>query len=465
MSTSIIPPPIVQSTYASPPRQAAQSVLVERPAPLQDRQSELEAHLQYLLDAQAEGLVKGFEGRLTDDVTSTGSTTPTARSVRSASGRRVARPAKKKPGLRSARKGLYNTMRALSLVKDDELESISTTLHKKDEQLSQISTWQRKKAGLQEAANNVDGHEDKVRVQRLREQAETVETEIRELERQLEDRKILHRKLMRQVNDVENTVQAKLASYTSSLRMLEEDVRKFLAVTPGDATAGQTANGDTGQSIWQLPPKRRTLEMAREQFTHDREVVVSQQQSTEREKNALEEGAAVWKAVVSAVTDFERRMREDMRAQAEAGHSRDEATTRLRDLLGHMNRVIQELESRLDLAKGKNWNLLIAAIGAELDALQSGKQLLQSVLGVDGHEQGGGDDLIGEQSSPTNGDSNGRSSPSSSNGNAEIDRLDQSFETARPPPRRRRASSAGHESEDDHPDPELLFSKQDIDTE
>ena len=120
MDESMIPPPIVESMYASPSRTVAQSIFVEKPSPLQDRQSELEADLQFLLDAQAEGLVRGLEGGLPDDQTSTGSTTPTAQSVRSASARRTPNPLRRKPGLRRARKGIFNSILALSTVKDDE---------------------------------------------------------------------------------------------------------------------------------------------------------------------------------------------------------------------------------------------------------------------------------------------------------------------------------------------------------
>lgn len=467
MASSMIPPPIVQSTYTSPPPAPpiARSVLFDQPPPLHDRQSELEADLQYLLDAQAEGLLKGLEGEAHDDTTSTGSVTPTARSIRSSSARETTRRVKKKPGLRSARKGLYSTMRALSAVKDDELDSISSSVRESDERLKQIETWERKRAGLREAAQNVESDEDTVRVQRLRGQAETVEAEIRELERQLEDRRVLHKRLLRQVADVENAVQAKMASYTDSLKLLEEDVRKFLAVAPGqdDCATGNIMDGDGRQSVWRLPPQRRTLELAKEQYTHDREAIVTQRGEVEREKEALEEGAAVWKDVVTSVTDFERRMRDDMRAQAEEGQSQAEATARLKGVLGHMDSLIEDLDSKFEVAMERNWNLLIAAIGAEVDALRRGKEILRGVLGVeeqDGEEQK--DDLLDTQDTSDT----GRGGSPASSGVEEIHGLDKSFETARPL-RRRRGSEDGrvdNESEDDHPDPELLFSQHEVDS-
>ena len=61
---------------------------------------------------------------------------------------------KKKPGLRSARKGLHSTMLALSAVKDDELHDIADDLREKDDRIEQIDEWERKKSGLQEAAKH-----------------------------------------------------------------------------------------------------------------------------------------------------------------------------------------------------------------------------------------------------------------------------------------------------------------------
>ena len=453
MAQSMIPPPIVQSTYALPPRAVTQSILIEKPSPLQDRQSELEADLQFLLDAQADGLVRA--GGLTDDHTSTGSTTPTAQSVRSASARRAARPVRQKPGLRSARKGIYNAILALSLVKDEELRGIDDEVRDREQTLEQIDDWEKKRVGLQEAAKSVDENEDTVRVQRLKQEADMLQTEINHVELQLAEMKARHRKLLRQATAVENSVQAKLASYTSSLRILEEDVQKFLSLRPTEnSPRPEYRDGQT--SMWQLPGKRRTLEMARKHWNEERESVLEQREDVQHEKHALDEGAAVWKDVVTQITEFERSLRTEMSRQpATSSNSaaawgdpdvpQADVSQRLQEVLQLMERLTDTLESKVELAKDRNWNLLIAAIGAELDALRQGRQLLEGVLKSN---EGQSAALI---------DTSQNGGPTSNSGD-EIHELDKSFETAR------RRMSDGTESEDD-PDPELLFSRQDTDTE
>ena len=451
MTASIIPPPIVESTYASPSRSVMQSAIISKPTPLQDRQSELEADLQFLLDAQSEGLLRGLEGGMVDDQASTGSTTPTAQSVRSASARRAPRAARRKPGLRSSRKGIYNAIRALSTVKDEELQSIDEDISEKERTLEQIDEWEKKKSGLQDASKTVESNEDTVRVQRLRQQADNLQAEINHVELQLSDMKARHRKLVRQATAVENSVQAKMASYTSSLRMLEEDVQRFLSLEPTQDDSRSPSRHGSG-SMWELPAERRTLQMAKEDWNGAKESLMQQKEETVFEKEALDEGAVVWKEVVTQVTEFERQLRAEMtnlstvtgNRDATSDASQGDASQRLREVLHQMRSLTETLESKFELAKERNWNLLIAAIGAELEAIRKGRELLENVLrSAEGQPEEPVEPPEEDQLIPNAGD--------------EIQKLDESFET-------KRRLSNGTESEDD-PDPELLFSKHDTDTE
>jgi hypothetical protein len=336
-------------------------------------------------------------------------------------------------------------------VKDEELQGIDEDIREKDRTLEQIDEWEKKKSGLQEASKSVESNEETVRVQRLRQQADTLQEEINRVGLQLSDLKSRHRKLIRQATAVENSVQAKIASYTSSLRILEEDVQKFLSVRPIEQdTRPISRDGQT--SIWQLPAQRRTLQMAKENWTEAKDALGQQREDIVYEKEALDEGAVVWKDVVTQVTDFERSLRAEMtRLPSKPGGedvpdpSEDNASQPLRELLDRMKSLTETLESKFELAKERNWNLLIAAIGAELEAIRKGRELLENVLPSAESQS--------EQLIEQGGDE--KSSPSPGN---EIHKLDQNFETAR------RRLSNETESEDD-PDPELLFSKHDTDTE
>ncbi|KAM0716930.1 hypothetical protein Q7P37_006782 [Cladosporium fusiforme] len=451
LAASMIPPPIVQSTYTSPPPAAAiaKSTFFEQPIASDTREDDLHADLQYLLDAQAEALARGVDGGSSADHAS-GSTTPTARSVGDPLSRTSSRPTRrnKKPGLRSARKGLYTTIRALSEIKDEELHDIDVKVEDTESKLQQIERWDTKRKGLEGASSEVDASEDTVRVQRLRQEAKTLQDSINEVELQLADMKGRHRKLTRQIAAAENSVQAKLASYTQSISLLEADVQKFLSIQPAPPAA-RDESGSGHLSVWQLPPKRRTLEMAKEFFEQERDAMLERRRGTQEEKEALEDGGQMWKDVAVTVTEFEKKVRAEMSgaSMANSGHAWDDtppatSAESLKELLTQMDLVIEDLDTKYRKAEESNWKLLIAAIGAELDALRQGKQILNAVLGEPAPEQ----DCTATADAEV--DSSGD----------EIRDLDKSFETAK----RMRASNG---DTDDEPDPELLFSSQDNDTD
>ncbi|KAK1051755.1 hypothetical protein LTR74_016683 [Friedmanniomyces endolithicus] len=452
MAASIIPPPIVQSVYADSPKASHRSVILvpERSAPVDDRQSELEADLQFLLDAQAEGLVQGLEGGVSDDHTSTGSTTPTAQSVRSGSTRRKAR-VRKKPGLRSARKGIYNSILALSAVKDAQLQEFDAGAQEKEDTLSQIDEWVQKRQGLEAASRHVHESEDAVRSQRLREEANVLQQEISVVELQLSDMKARQRKLLWTAENALQSVQAKLASYTSSMSLLEAEVQAFLATRPAESDEISRPQG-THTSMWKLPAKQRTLDMAREQWTSDRNTILEQRSSIEQEKAALDAGAGVWKDVVTHVADFEKRMRVSMADLSNPPPFSDGNSERLRELLNNLDTVLEHLQTQHKFAEARDWRLLIAAIGAELEALRQGRQILQNVLGITNDSGGEPRSLVDAEEEDDGGEL------ATGNGGDAIHELDRSFETAR------RQRTRVSDSEDD-PDPELLFSGHDAEQE
>lgn len=448
MAASIIPPPIVQSIYApsSSRIMPARSTMFEQPPVVESRETDLHADLQFLLDAQAEGLMKGLDPGSQDDGRSTGSTTPTTKSV---STRRAARPLRRMPGLRSARKGLYNTIVALSSIKDEELQRIDASVQDHERKVELINSWETKRERLQEASSSLDASEETVRSQRLQQEADALQESINEVELQLADMKSRHRKLTRQIAQAENSMQAKLASYTQSMDMLEADVQKFLSLQPSRSQSRSQSNYEQA-SLWHLPPKRRTLEMAREHFKQEKGNTLQQRRQVELEKEALNQGAIMWKEVAVTVTEFEKRMRAEMAnapSLSDSNHAWDEApldtpTDRLKGLLAHMDEVIETLQSKYDTVEERHWKLLIAAIGAELDALRKGKQLLQSVLPNKAEQE-----LMRNENGSDETD-----------GGDEIHALDKSFETAR-----KRSVSDG--DTDDEPPPELLFSTRDTDTD
>ena len=452
MLASMIPPPIVQSTYVTAPRDASTSpTMAHRPRVKESRESQIEAELQFLLDAQAEALMKDFEEERLQDQVSTRSTTPTISSVRSLSNPRPVRLRGKPPSLKRSRKGIHRLIVTLASVKDDELHLADEDLVRSDQTLERIRHWEDKRRRLEEAPRRVSEEDDAVNLAKVQHEADALQDEINEAEQRLDEMKSRHRKLMREATTINNSIQAKLASYKSSLRMLEADVQRFLESDLGPAAPRRSLE-NTGESILDLPPRRRTLRLAKAHLTEERNGIVQHMDIIQHEKRALKDGAVMWKEVVAQVTDFERQLASEMRMQSAASTAvantslklrAADSTVRLKALLEKMGDVIAGLDNKIEIAGERRWNLLIAAMGAELDALKRGEEILERLAHGSDHKSGeNADSEIHTNEDPSD-DIQTDASPN----------LDRSSGTTA----RRRHGSDELDSEG-HPDPELLFS-------
>ncbi|KAI4232833.1 MAG: hypothetical protein LQ349_004768, partial [Xanthoria aureola] len=65
----------------------------------------------------------------------------------------------------------------------------------------------------------------------------------------------------------------------------------------------------------------------------------------------------------------------------------------MKRVLDAMARAKETIGGKLKMAEEKGWNLLVVCIGAELEALVEGEQVLRSVLGVEGATGDGERDL------------------------------------------------------------------------
>ncbi|KAL8713465.1 MAG: hypothetical protein Q9225_006755, partial [Loekoesia sp. 1 TL-2023] len=108
-------------------------------------------------------------------------------------------------------------------------------------------------------------------------------------------------------------------------------------------------------------------------------------------------------------------------------------------VLGAMKEARDSVEGRLKMAEEKGWKLLVVCIGAELEALVEGEEVLRGVLGV---ENGGEREATADED-VVNGDNRGQ-------GMEDVRELN----ALRPEPMDRMTE----ETDDDEPGPELLMS-------
>ncbi|KAK5019116.1 hypothetical protein LTR39_000580 [Cryomyces antarcticus] len=424
-TTSPLPPPPITASIEIPDTMLA----------MERREKHLQHDLQFLLDAQAEGLMAGLGGEVPDDLASNGSSTPTAQSIRSSRVVPVRQPVQKKIGLRGARRGIWRAIRELAEIKAEEAAMLQEDMDRNHMVLSQIEGWEKKREGLDKQIEDIRDNEDGSRAQSLKHEADSLQNEINEMELRLSEMRTRHRLITAELSVIENSVQSKLSSYTASLSLLDSQVQNFLARPPVQLSKSPT----TSSSFLSLPPKRRTLYMAKDHWTAENAALQKRREKTEIELEALQEGAVVWKDAVHEVTDFEKRLQESMRTAPSP-----------EELLSQMGQTVTQLESKLKLAETRNWKLLVCCIGAELEAFRQGREILESTLSS-GHDAGG---------TQEQGESSPDSPEDSRSGGSDIHELDAAFDNGHPS-----LGGRTYDTEDDEPDPELLISHQDTDTD
>lgn len=202
------------------------------------------------------------------------------------------------------------------------------------------------------------------------------------------------------MDDVKNRREAGLSGYRNALREVEETSKSFLARPPvkpldvealAESTSEEVSPG--GVEFMHLRPERRTFDMAREWWESEVAILEKRKAQVDNERAALEEGSEIWEEVVSLVLDFEADLRRQMSSNSNSNSSGSTGQTNgkgkgreltaaetLKLQYDKINAVVTGLERRLGAAEDKGWNLLIAAIGAELEAFGEAARMNRDML-------------------------------------------------------------------------------------
>lgn len=392
---------------------------------LQRRERALERDIQQLLDLQASGLLAGSGDSVSDrdperDSDTGGESTfysaVTSKSRMSSSlyvpprstpdGNviPVRQPAARKPlGLQSARAGLRRSMAALSELKAEEDIHLDTALAQRKDALAYLDTISDRRDSIYAELHALEEDDQEPLGKELRElgiEQESLDQEIRLMEEKLVGMRNRRRWVRDKIDDVKNRRESGLSGYRAAGRDIDTEVRELLRrppITPLDLQAiKQSASPDSGTDtespggldFLRLRPERRTAEMARSWWEGEIAILERRKAQILEDRCALVEGATVWSEVTKFVADFESTLRELIKS---GRHHRDQvAATASQEAidgqLARMDSVVQELEQRLQLAEDKHWNLLICAIGAELEAFVEAQGLLKATFGTPGEE-------------------------------------------------------------------------------
>ncbi|KAL2755665.1 hypothetical protein ACRALDRAFT_2136038 [Sodiomyces alcalophilus JCM 7366] len=397
---------------------------------LQRREKAIGTELQGLLDMQASGLVAGssmapFPSSSTteheNDSDDDGSSTPTATfySTATSKSRMMASldlPARatrrgdiipvrqprssKSTGLQVARVGLRKSMMALASLKADEGAYVDTALSERRKALNHLRNLATRRETLSRELRLLaeDGEEPlAVELRDLKSQHTSLDREIRELEERLVGMRNRRRWLEHKMDDVRSRRDAGLSGYRGALREVEGELASLMRrppVEPLDVeilVKGLENDPDghfdpddfpDGAGFLQLIPERRTAEMAADWWQSEVRLLEARKKQVDKEREALEDGLKLWQECTTLVTAFESGLRRLVRGKV-SGKGKEKAPSpeeAMRSQLSDMGQAIAKLESFMEKAEASNWNLLICAIGAELEAFQEAERLLREGL-------------------------------------------------------------------------------------
>jgi hypothetical protein len=292
----------------------------------------------------------------------------------------VRQPRKKKITLHGARRGILHAMSSLSTLKTHELSILDVELANVQHLSQQVESWEKKLLRFRKHIEKLSQGNEGREIADLKSEKSAVATEIRDLEERLMQLRARDAHLSRRIQELGNRSEAALSSYEAGTREVEREVANFLSRPPVLDVAAVVlrergeVGGDAVENFLALPPGRRTLEMAKDYFSSSRVYLEKHRGELLKERDALDQGTQLWSDVVGMVTGLER----ELRAQMAGGQA--PSIQELQDQLLKMGVIVDEVENIAAEVEAKGWNLLICAVGAELEAFREGREVLRGVM-------------------------------------------------------------------------------------
>lgn len=267
------------------------------------------------------------------------------------------------------------------------------------QEVKHITSLQTKKGQLERTIHELESSPSSQELDALDAEEESLGRKIYELENRLFELKARRGVVRQRLREGRNRVEARVSSWRGSLEILGKEEGEVLARGPVVRVEGGMGKGrgkgkeEEGESVWDLPSKRRTLAMVGEFYERQSEGLRRRLEGVEVETRALEEGGRVWDDVVGEVGMVERMLEGEMRGldgygYGDGGDGEERRVDGMKRVLDAMARAREKVGGKMKMAEEKGWNLLVVCVGAELEALVEGEEVLRSVLGVDGERDG-----------------------------------------------------------------------------
>ncbi|KAL8714567.1 MAG: hypothetical protein Q9220_001515 [cf. Caloplaca sp. 1 TL-2023] len=388
------------------------------------QEAHLQSHIQYLLDVQSDRLLEGLGDNAAaaspaEDHTPPSSTndnphtqapytdTPTdiSPAALSRSKARHGSSSSPPPTLHATRTAISSVLTDLHALKTQTYSLIDDALNLTSSRLSTITALQTKKARLEATIRALESSPAERELERLAAEDGELGREIQEVEGRLYELQARRRVVRQRLEEGRNRVEARGSSWRGELEIVEQESRAILegkqqplvVRLPAAKGKGAEEEGREGESVYDLPSKRRTMEMLAEYHVAAKSRLEAQRGGLDKEIEALEQGERVWRNVVKAVTYVESTLARELdalptplpshhRDAVESSGGMDGDQDGMKRVLTAMAAAREKVEAALEEAERKGWKLLVVAVGAEAEALREGEGVLRRVAGM---EEGG----------------------------------------------------------------------------
>ena len=358
---------------------------------------------------------------------------PTDRATASGAVIPVRQPRPRKLGLRAARAGLSRGISLFVSLKAEEAVALESALNARKRALAYLDRLSGRRNHIVQMlhALETDKEEPLTReLATLQSAHQSTSEQISELEGQLAMLRQRQRTLEGRIEDAMSQRESGLSGYRGALKEVDSQLTAVLRRPPvqpldvealggeaaakqshldegldegrirlddgGEARQAEVDDASAGIDFLRLLPERRTEEMARLWWETEIHILERRREEVANEDKALEEGGAMWREATQLVSNFEESLRQEMTSGTkngdnEAGGSgsngkgkgKGRVSTpeeKMRSQLANMTAVIAGLRMYLQTAESKGWNLLICAIGAELEAFREARAMLRQSL-------------------------------------------------------------------------------------
>ncbi|GAW16759.1 hypothetical protein ANO14919_061960 [Xylariales sp. No.14919] len=405
---------------------------------IERRERQMQQELQQLLDAQDYALEKHLANTAPDDDddSTQRSGTPVS-DTQNGHVIPVRQPKKRHLSKREARVGISRCMSQLSDLKNEEEAYIATALAERKAALSRLRNLSTKRNSIVTEMKAIESDHDqplKNEIEKMEQKHRAVSEDIFKLEEKLRDLKRTKTRLESRIAEAKSTRDSELSGYKGALSECDRrihDIMNYPEVSVLEVEGLMTQDADlralvgqhiSGFEFLSLRPERRTLPMAKDWWEGEVQVLELRKTAVDKERGALDEGTQLWQDVLGRLEAHDRHLKLTFKAMTEYSSPKQQHSSSQFEELGEIlkkqytmcKETTHELEELHEYTEAQGWNLLVTALGAEINYFHGLKAQLGDTLHVVGWADGvvtpredtttspRRDDLLGVDNAKTN---------------------------------------------------------------